>query len=95
MKCLKGISPDNGTTPSGHFEIIDVGGRPLYLLSLPPSSVKEVHFGFRADIQICDDLFYEATELHPGLSFFECTLDKGGMTVGIRPYTTLAEAAAG
>jgi hypothetical protein len=95
LKCLKGISPDNSTTPSGHFEIIDTAGRPLYLLSLPPGSIKEVHLGFRSDLQVCDDLYYEANELHPGLSFFECTLDQGGMTVGFRPYTTLAEAAVG
>jgi Protein of unknown function (DUF2971) len=85
VKCLKGISTENADTQSGHFEIVDAGRRDLYLLSLPPGSIQEVYFGIRADIQTCDDLFCEATKLHPNLSVFESTLDMGNLTVGFGP----------
>jgi hypothetical protein len=86
LKCLNGISRENGDNPSGHFEIVDARGRDLYVLSLPQDSIKELYFGIRADMQAADDLFYEAKRLHPNLSVFESKLDKGNLSVRFDKY---------
>jgi hypothetical protein len=81
--------------PAAIFEIIDAGGRALYLLSLPQGAIKELYFGIRTDDEMADNLYYKATELHPHLTVYECNLNKGNLTVGFGPYRTIAECAAG
>ncbi len=95
VKCLKDISPESGTTPSGEFKIADANSRPIYLLSLPAGSIRELYLGFRSDDDASDALYYEAKTAHPELSVYECRLDSSALSVGYSDYVTLAEAAAG
>ncbi len=93
LKCLDGISGESSRTQSGEFEIIDTGGRPLFLYALPKDAIKEVYFGFRSHDQNSEDLYYRINGKYPAASVYECKLHSGAMTVGFDRYVTIAEAA--
>jgi hypothetical protein len=95
VKCINGISPESGTTPSGNFKLIETDGRPLYLLSLTVGCIRELYFGFGSDDEAADALYYQAKAAHPELSVYECRLDSDALSVRYGNYVTLAEAAAG
>ena len=46
VKCISEIDK-NGDSPSGKFEVIDIGGRKLFLYQLPSGSIKEIYLGVR------------------------------------------------
>lgn len=94
VKCLKGISDENGTTPSGKFEIVDINGRPLYLMSLPAGCITELYLGFRSDHEVSDEFYYQAKAAHANLAVYECSLDNSALSVGYRSYVTIADAVA-
>ena len=90
VKCLKGVSSESSETPSGQFKIVKVDNRDLYLLNLPPNSLKEVYLGIRADDTASDDLFHESKKLHPLLSVYECSLDRSNLAMGFHEYMPVA-----
>jgi hypothetical protein len=95
VKCLKGLSHDNPSNPSGYFKVLGKEQEELYLYLLPPEAITEVYFGFKIDTFIADDLFYQAKKRRPELRIFECYLDGGNLSVGFKKYVTLADAANG
>lgn len=92
MKCLGGIS-NKGASISGHFEIVQSNGRPLYALSLPKGGIRQIYFGIPCDSEASDALYHQARAAHPDLLAYECSLDVDSLSVGFRQYGTLAEAA--
>ena len=44
VKCISEIDK-NGDSPSGRFDVIDIGGRKLFLYKLPSGSIKEIYLG--------------------------------------------------
>lgn len=48
LKSLGGISPENQKNESGTFRVINTSdGRPIYLYSFSPGSIREIYFGYR------------------------------------------------
>jgi hypothetical protein len=94
VKCLQGIAPEGSETASGKFKIIDAGGRPLHVFSMPREAIREIHFGFRADSDKADDFYYRVKELLPHLSILGCYLLPGSFSIGADEYTTAADAQA-
>lgn len=93
VKCLGGISEENGTTRSGDFKIVQRKGRPLYALLLPKGCIQEIYFGIRSDHEASDALYHKARTVNPDLSAYECKLDVDSLSVGFSNYATLANAA--
>jgi hypothetical protein len=90
LKCLKGISAENSQTPSGRFEIGDIGGCFLYLFSLVPGSIRELYFGIRTDQKAARDLCKQALDLEANLSVFQCETNNNELSVAVVPYSDLA-----
>jgi len=94
VKSLDGIEGAQADTQSGHFELDNSRGRPLYLYALPPGSIRELYLGIKADDKAADALVYRARARHPHLSAYECVLDSGRLTVGYSDYVSIADAVA-
>ncbi|AZS22320.1 DUF2971 domain-containing protein [Caulobacter sp. FWC26] len=94
VKCLQGVTPGESETPSGKFTVIDINGRPLYLVAVPREAIREIHFGFRSDDHPSDELYYRAKELMPHLLMLQCHLLPGSFSIGADEYTTIADAMA-
>jgi hypothetical protein len=92
VKSIDGISETNNKTQSGTFNIVNLGDRTLYTLSLLPGCIRELYFGIRSDDEEADALYYAAKEAHPKLTVYECSLDANAQSVGYRNYITLADA---
>jgi hypothetical protein len=91
VKCIKGILPTGGSTPSGEFSVVDADGRPLYLFSMPSEAVLEFYFGFRSDHEMADIMYDQYAKRFPHLQFYECTLDDSNLAVGFQSYIPTAE----
>jgi len=92
VKSIEGISETNNKTQSGKFNIVNLGDRTLYALSLLPGCIRELYIGIRTDDEKADALYYSSKEAHPKLTVYECTLDANAQSVGYKNYITLAEA---
>jgi hypothetical protein len=91
VKCLQGIAPDGGETASGKFRVVEIENRPLHLFEVPGTAIREVHFGFRSDLDEADDFYYQAKKRLPHLSVLECHLWSDSFAVGAREYHTMAD----
>ena len=82
-KCLKGIESSD-TIKSGKFNTIDVGGRPLHLLSLPPGTIKEVYIGVRSEFQDAKkalQLIEEIRAYQPEAKLYGCGLSNSSWSL--------------
>lgn len=95
VKSLHGLTGDRGETTSGIFSIVRNGERTLHLYALPAGAIREIYFGIRADIGKTDSVALKARQADPQIALFECVLDAGALSVGARPYVSLADAAQG
>lgn len=95
IKSLHDLQGEKATTPSGTFSIVSTTERTLHLYSLPKGAIREVYFGIRADLGATDAVAARLAKADPSIAVFESILDDGALSVGARPYVSLAEAARG
>jgi hypothetical protein len=93
VKCIKGITAEGGDAGSGRVEIVTVNARNLYCLSLPQDAIAELYFGFKTDIQVADDLFYQVRRQYPHIPIYDCNLDSSNFSIGFAAYKPNAESA--
>lgn len=91
LKCLKGLNDEGGSTQSGDFVLAEGPGYPLFCYKFTPSAVKEMIFGFRMDLQACEDLINHTSKRYPKLSISECFLQPDSYAVGTQAYTSPGE----
>ena len=95
IKSLHGLEGNKATTASGTFSIVETKERTLHLYSLPPSSIREVYFGIRADHVAADAVASRLAKADPSITVFESVLDDGALSIGAQPYVPLANAVRG
>lgn len=95
IKSLHGLKGNKATTASGSFSIIETEERVLHLYSLPTGSIREIYFGIRAAVGDVDAVASRLAKAKQSIAVFQCVLDDGALSVGTRPYVSLAEAARG
>lgn len=86
-KCLAEIPAGGGTTRSGQFNVVRVADRDLHLYSLPTDSIKEIHFGIRAN----ESAKTAVHESYPSIVTYECVLDDAAYSVRSEKFATLDE----
>lgn len=95
IKSLHSPQGNKAVTASGTFSIVATKERTLHLYSLPKGAIREVYFGFRADLGTTDAFVARLAKADPSIAVFESVLDDGALSVGAQPYVSLAEAAQG
>ncbi|MPY25008.1 DUF2971 domain-containing protein [Shewanella sp. YLB-07] len=83
VKCLKGVDK-TPSIKSGEFSEIEVSGRPIYLLSLPKGTIKEIYLGVRSStLKSTGDheLYKVAKEHQPKAKIFACTISKSSWSL--------------
>jgi hypothetical protein len=91
-KCIHGMSQEGDhQTASGAWTVTGAGKNARHLFRAPAESFREVHFGFRTDIEACDTLREDMSHAYPDLKWLECTLGLDTFDVLPRDHVTLAE----
>jgi hypothetical protein len=91
-KCIHGMSQagDHQTT-SGAWTVVGANEDARHLFRARTDSFREVHFGFRADMEACDTLRANMTQAYPDLKWLECTLRRDTFDVLPTDHVMTAE----
>lgn len=92
LKSLEGIDQEDAETPSGTFTVISTRERRLHLYHLRKGSIREVYFGIRVDLCQAEAMADRLKRTNQDIRLFECILDLNELSVGAKPYESIADA---